>query len=184
VKPVGVRPLWKPTRWKRGRLPPQRSAPFDLPAQQRPEYGASAHKRESLVVNAFFRELLQTGIYKRSQGKIARQITFAAFLVVVVLGLWRLSEQFLGSGPYLQFGLPLALLLCGFWICFRLVNLPTFADFLIAVEAEMNKVSWPTRTELYRGSVVVLVVIFAMAGILFFFDLFWIYLFSLIGIIN
>ncbi len=33
----------------------------------------------------------------------------------------------------------------GLWLCFRLVNMPRFADFLIAVEAEMNKVSWPTR---------------------------------------
>ena len=38
--------------------------------------------------------------------------------------------------------------------CFTgVVNLPVFADFLIAVEAEMNKVSWPTRGELFRGSV-------------------------------
>ena len=34
--------------------------------------------------------------------------------------------------------------------------MPAFADFLIAVEAEMNKVSWPTRTELFRGSMVVI----------------------------
>ena len=48
--------------------------------------------------------------------------------------------------------------------CFRLVNLPKFADFLIAVEAEMNKVSWPTRTELFRSSVVVIVTILVSGG--------------------
>ena len=50
------------------------------------------------------------------------------------------------------------------WICYRLVNFPGFADFLIAVEAEMNKVSWPTRTELFRASMVVLFLIFSLAG--------------------
>ena len=51
------------------------------------------------------------------------------------------------------------------WVSYRLVNVPGFADFLIAVEAEMNKVSWPTRTELFRSSIVVLIMIFAL-GIL------------------
>ena len=36
--------------------------------------------------------------------------------------------------------------------------MPAFADFLIAVEAEMNKVSWPTRHELIRASMVVMLV--------------------------
>ena len=35
-----------------------------------------------------------------------------------------------------------------------------FADFLIAVEAEMTKVSWPSRGELVRSSIVVILVIF------------------------
>ena len=50
---------------------------------------------------------------------------------------------------------------------------PAFADFLIAVEAEMNKVSWPTRTELFRASMVVLIVIFALAVVLAGYDMFW-----------
>ena len=50
---------------------------------------------------------------------------------------------------------------------YRVVNVPGFADFLIAVEAEMNKVSWPTRTELFRASMVVLILIFALAVVLF-----------------
>ena len=36
------------------------------------------------------------------------------------------------------------LLAAGLWASYRLVNVPAVADFLIAVEAEMNKVSWPT----------------------------------------
>ena len=48
--------------------------------------------------------------------------------------------------------------------------MPRFADFLISVEAEMNKVSWPSRGELYRASLVVIVVIFLLVAILFGYD--------------
>ena len=51
--------------------------------------------------------------------------------------------------------------------------MPTFADFLIAVEAEMNKVSWPSRGELFRASIVVMLVIFVLAAVLFGFDVMW-----------
>ena len=59
------------------------------------------------------------------------------------------------------------------WIAFRLVNWPRFADFLIAVEAEMAKVSWPSRRELIRSSVVVLVNMVALAALLWIFDAAW-----------
>jgi len=61
----------------------------------------------------------------------------------------------------------------GLWAAFRLVQLPKFADFLISVEGEMNKVTWPKRGELFRASIVVMVVIFLLAGLLFFYDLVW-----------
>ena len=67
-------------------------------------------------------------------------------------------------------GLPLLFLGIGIWVAFRLINYPVFGDFLIAVEAEMNKVSWPSKTELYRATIVVLVVMFVMAGSIFLFD--------------
>jgi preprotein translocase subunit SecE len=35
----------------------------------------------------------------------------------------------------------------------------------------MNKVSWPSRGELFRASIVVMLVIFFLAGLLFFYDL-------------
>jgi len=56
------------------------------------------------------------------------------------------------------------------WLGFRIVNLPSFADFLIAVEAEMNKVSWPSRTELIRASMVVIVLMFGLMAVLFTYD--------------
>jgi preprotein translocase subunit SecE len=65
---------------------------------------------------------------------------------------------------------PLIVLVVGLWVSFRIVNVPRFADFLISVEAEMNKVSWPSRSELFRASVVVIVVIFFLAATLFMYD--------------
>ena len=67
----------------------------------------------------------------------------------------------------------MVLLAAGLWLAYRLVNVPAFADFLIAVEAEMNKVSWPSRTELVRGSTVVLLMMFAFAFVLAGCDIFW-----------
>ena len=64
-----------------------------------------------------------------------------------------------------------------------MVNYPQFSDFLIAVEAEMTKVSWPSRTELIRSSLVVIILMFFLAGVLFGFDIIWRQLFILMGII-
>ncbi|MEN6457434.1 MAG: preprotein translocase subunit SecE [Thermoguttaceae bacterium] len=124
-------------------------------------------------MGTFFQELVRTGIYKRTQGRITRQATFAALVLAIALGLWRLSVIMTSAGSAYQFGLPGGLLLVTLWVCFRVVNLPAFADFLIAVEAEMNKVSWPTRHELFRASLVVLVLIFSLAIVLFGLDAFW-----------
>jgi len=135
-------------------------------------------------VNAFFQELFHVGLYKRTQGRVTRQVTFAAVAVVLAFGLWRLNVTLAESWSLqVSFGVPGLLLLAGLWMAYRLVNVPIFADFLIAVEAEMNKVSWPTRTELYRSSIVVLVTIFALAAILFFFDFFWNSFFKWLGIL-
>jgi preprotein translocase SecE subunit len=236
-------------------------------------------------VGTFFRELLKVGVYKASQGRITRQVTFAALAVTIALGLFRLKGELVGLDPIvtalparvtctakagrieaggeikvtgatgaakgaeiavkagdkladvaraidakrkdtevvatvggdqlvltsvatnatgivrieapagmlqiaglgpdgaahgrnslnlgLRFLIPGILLVIGVWMSYRVVNVPAFADFLIAVEAEMNKVSWPTRGELFRASMVVLIEIFALAFILTAYDLFW-----------
>ncbi len=127
-------------------------------------------------MNAFFQELLQVGIYKRSQGRITRQVTCAALVCAIALGFWRLSQTMVeqwGWNRMLGLGIPTVLAFIGCWIAYRLVNFPRFADFLIAVEAEMNKVSWPTRGELVRSSLVVLFTIFVLAVVLFGYDALW-----------
>jgi preprotein translocase subunit SecE len=140
-------------------------------------------------------DLFQSGLYKRSQGRIARQLTFAGLALGVAVGCWRLAISLrtwewsrglagnLGVSVDL-FGAIVGLAVCVplLWICYRAVNIPRFADFLIAVEAEMNKVSWPSRTELIRASLVVLFVVFLLSTVLFLYDFIWVTIFDWIGI--
>lgn len=75
--------------------------------------------------------------------------------------------------------MPLVLGLLLLWTAYRVVNVPTFADFLIATEAEMNKVSWTTRRRLVQDTIVVLVTVFLLAMFLFVIDALWIHLLSM-----
>lgn len=130
-------------------------------------------------------ELFHTAVYKPNQGRIVRQVTCLAVWVVVALGCWALYSTLRGgmdSGSYWVPAIPGALLLAGAWFGYRLVNWPRFADFLIAVEAEMNKVTWPSKDELIRAAIVVIFTIFFLAIALFMFDIIWQRVFSFIGV--
>ncbi len=154
-------------------------------------------KQKTASTGGFFQELFHAGVYKRSQGRITRQVTFAVIAVATALAAWKMNTSGMVSSFFDTFGgnassffnstldyfVPGFVLALGIWIGYRVVNLPSFADFLIAVEAEMNKVSWPSRSELYRSSVVVIVVIFLLAGILFGFDFIWQTFFRWIGVL-
>ena len=120
--------------------------------------------------------MLQAGMYKKTQGKKVRQGTAYAIAIIFIVAAYqtlvmlRNTTWASGSTAYIVSGLIFA---AGAWFAYRIVNWPTFADFLISVEAEMNKVSWPTRSELIRSSVVVLIVLFILAIALFLFDVIW-----------
>ena len=130
-------------------------------------------------------ELFSAAVYKRHQGRIARQVTFVALALVIGIGVWRLTQLLtvlsgaasgVGGGDefgLVRFVLPGVLLALGLWVAYRIVNVPWFADFLIAVEAEMAKVSWPSGDEVFRSSAVIIFLIFALAAILAGYDLFW-----------
>jgi preprotein translocase SecE subunit len=130
--------------------------------------------------------------YKASQGQRVRRGTMAGVLILVGCGIYTLlSHHTLEAGeanwslripftpnsvtilPDVQFTVPLLLGLVGLWVAFRVVNFPTFADFLIATEAEMNKVSWTTRKRLWQDTIVVLTTVVLMTIFLMVVDLFW-----------
>ena len=141
----------------------------------------------------FVQELFRVGFYKRSQGRVARQVTFGALAIIVVLAAWSMNRYYAGrlvvgsetvqatdgevteasTGRFGRYVMPSIVLVCGLWASFRVVQMPSFADFLISVEAEMNKVAWPARSELFRASAVVIAMIFVLAFVLFAYDTIW-----------
>ncbi|MCA9248469.1 MAG: preprotein translocase subunit SecE [Planctomycetales bacterium] len=140
--------------------------------------------REKSAQVSLLEELFDFGLYKRSQGRIARQVTCAALGLIVAVAAWRLSSYLQESGRMYQFGIPMVVLAVGWWLCYRVVNIRKFADFLIGVEGEMAKVSWPSRTELIRSSIVVILTIFVLAFLLFAYDFLWNWLLAALGVID
>lgn len=125
--------------------------------------------------SGFLAELFSARLYKKSQGRVARQVTLLGLALVAAVGGFRLSG-WMDAGGYGQVPsvlVPLGVFAAAVWASFRWIHLPRFADFLISVEAEMNKVSWPGKSELWKASVVVILTIFVLAGLLFAYDLVW-----------
>jgi len=73
--------------------------------------------------------------------------------------------------------------LVGWWIAFRSIHWPVFADFLVSVEAEMVKVSWPSKVEVYSSTLVVLAMFVILAAVIFAWDVVLVFVFRWLGII-
>jgi preprotein translocase SecE subunit len=86
--------------------------------------------------------------------------------------------------PHVAYTLPVILAALTLWFAWRLVNVPAFADFLIATEAELNKVSWTTRKRLIQDTIVVLTTVILMAVALFLADVLWSRLLTGIGVLQ
>jgi preprotein translocase SecE subunit len=86
--------------------------------------------------------------------------------------------------PAVRFVVPLVLGALALWFSWRLVNLPSFADFLIATEAELNKVSWTPRRRLVQDTIVVLVTTLLITLFLLFADLVWSQLLTRVGVLR
>jgi len=143
-------------------------------------------KEGESTAGAYWRDLFSLEVYKRSQGRLARQITFAVLAITIALGAWALKNTLTTKdrSEWLVLAIAGTVLVVGVWVSYRVVNIPRFADFLIAVEAEMNKVSWPTRTELFRASTVVIVVMFGLAAALYAYDVLWQQLVMALGVLR
>src|SRR5689334_103035 len=115
-----------------------------------------ATKEGVMTSRPMVKELFASGIYKPNQGRMVRQVTCLTIWAVSILGAWRFHTLVLSSpnwfgGSAAGYLAAVAIAGAGMWIGFRLVNWPKFADFLISVEAELNKVSWPAWRELNRA---------------------------------
>jgi len=127
-------------------------------------------------------------IYKQGQGKYTRGITFLGVMLIVVIGAVVLSEKLSGyvttRQPLMRYGIPTALVIGAAFLLFRLLNRPRTADFLIATESEMKKVSWSSKKEIIGSTKVVIVFTFILAAILASADLIFVWLFSWLKIMG
>jgi preprotein translocase subunit SecE len=109
-------------------------------------------------------------------------------MLIVVIGAFRLSATLRGFAatqtPAIRFGVPVVLLLGLGLLMLWILNRPKSADFLIATEGEMKKVSWSSRKEVVGSTKVVLVTTFFLAGLLFAVDLVFQLIFRQIGVIG
>ncbi|WP_165220044.1 preprotein translocase subunit SecE [Aquisphaera insulae] len=132
----------------------------------------------------FFLNFLETSLYKPMQGWYARLYTAIGLGVVLVSGVYLLWQSIMEYEVTARLGIPAAVLLILGWAIFRIVHFPPFAEFLIATEAEMNKVSWTSKEDLYRSTTVVLATVVLMAVFLFMVDWLWLFILRNIGVLQ
>jgi preprotein translocase SecE subunit len=149
--------------------------------------------------------------YKKSQGVRVRRGTMLGILILLGCGIWvlishntlvfdldpttsvldndwRISIPFSYISPLVlrdvRFSLPLLLAALALWFSYRVVHWPAFADFLIATEAELNKVSWTSRKRLVQDTIVVLTTVILLTLFLFVVDILWGFLLTRVGVLQ
>ncbi len=107
-------------------------------------------------------------IYKQGQGKYTRLCSAFAIAIIVGVGCLQLYYKLQAAdfGLWVEILVPAGLLVVLCSLIFWLVNKPSIADFMIASEGEMKKVSWASRREITISTIVVIVVVVVMATLL------------------
>ena len=107
-------------------------------------------------------------IYKRGQGKYTRLCSAFAWLIIAGLACWRIYAvlESNDAGDWIETMVPACLFVIFAFLIFWLVNKTGIADFMIAAEGEMKKVSWSSRKEIAVSTFVVIMVVIIMAVLL------------------
>jgi len=118
-------------------------------------------------------------IYKRGQGKYTRLCSAFGAAIVTGLGCLRLYSKLQANdlGLWVETMVPVGVFAALGLLIFWLVNKPAVADFLIAAEGEMKKVSWSSRKEVAVSTFIVIVVVILMAALLGITDLSFLFFF-------
>ena len=118
-------------------------------------------------------------IHKSGQGRYVRVGTaIAAALVslVVCYYTWGVLSRHVSDGfaykVYVVYAVPAVLFAVLAVGTAYYLNKPKTADFFIATESEMKKVSWSSKAELVGSTIVVIVTVFLLAVFIFVADLF------------
>lgn len=131
-------------------------------------------------------------IYKPGQGKYARITAYVLGVGLIIFGGIRLYATINVPGDAWVDGVPLlghislyntiaiGVVLLGTLALHFVLNMPNFVDLLIDTESELKKVSWPSKREVRNATIVVVLVTFVMALLLFGFDNLLRWLFQLV----
>jgi preprotein translocase SecE subunit len=108
------------------------------------------------------------GVYKRGQGKYTRLCSAFGFGIVVAMGCLLLYRKLEGAdlGLWVATMVPVGVFSGFAFVIFWLSNKPAVADFLIAAEGEVKKVSWSSRKEIAVSTFIVIVLVIIMAILL------------------
>ena len=112
-------------------------------------------------------------IYKRGQGKYTRLCSTFAAIIIAGLGCMRIYEKLHQNeiGPWVETIIPAGLFLVLAIVVLYMINKPSIADFMIAAEGEIKKVTWAKRSEIAVSTFIVIGVVIIVAFILGFTDL-------------
>jgi preprotein translocase subunit SecE len=107
-------------------------------------------------------------IYKRGQAKYTRLCSAFGAAIVAGLGCVQLYNKLQATdlGLWAETMVPAGLFVGLSLLIFWLANKPSVADFLIAAEGEVKKVSWSSRKEITVSTLIVIVVVILMALLL------------------
>ncbi len=129
-------------------------------------------------------------VYKRGQGYYTRLFTALGCGIGAAIGCWRLYEKLGGliastsTRIWIQTFVPVGLFVAFAILVFLLVNKPKVADFMIAAEGEMKKVSWSSRKEIAVSTFIVILVVICVALLLMCTDLFFQFFFRAIRLLK
>ena len=113
-------------------------------------------------------------IYKRGQGYYTRLCTALASFAITAIGSYVLFQKLSVVGnPWIEIFVPVGVCAAFTLLIFWIVNKPKIADFMIAAEGEIKKVSWASRSEIMASTMVVISVVILMSTLLFLADLFF-----------
>jgi len=113
-------------------------------------------------------------IYKRGQGKYTRLCSVFAGAIIVGAGCWRLYRKLgvwltglsANTAMWVEMMVPVGLFVTLSLFLLWLVNKHSVANFMIAAEGVMKKVSWSSKQEIAVSTVIVIVVVVSMALLL------------------
>ena len=131
---------------------------------------------------------MSLSIYKPGQGYWTRVLTAigAGTLVLSCLA-WVISQfTHLDDKPRLiiQSSIAVGVILVASGLMWYLLNKPRIVDFMIATEAEMRKVNWPTKHEIFASTLVVITGTMVMSLFLWLVNMASAWFFQKIGVLG